>query len=164
MEAREILTRFLQDHASLRERLRDWSAALTQAADGSYGQCQHAVTILSGVCRFLEYETTHHFRQEETALYAVASQKLPRLRDLVAELQDEHDVIRQGLEEFRRGLAYFNTSGEVGDLPRQGQELIVRLRRHMDREEKELHLVVLQEFEEEDWIALRRLFVELEVV
>ena len=163
MQARGILTRFREDHAGLRDRLREWSAALNQAADGSYGQCQHAVTILSGVCRFLEHETTHHFREEETALYAAVGQKLPRLRGLVAELQDEHDVIRQGLEEFRRGLGHFNTSGEVGDLPRRGQELIVRLRRHMDREEKELHPVVLREFKEEDWVELRRLFADSEV-
>jgi len=163
MQAQEILSRFLDDHGKLRERLREWSAALNQAADGSYGQCQHAVTILRGVCQCLEHETGHHFREEETALYAAVRQRLPRLGDLVAELQDEHDVIRQGLEEFRRRLAHFNTSGEVGDLPRRGQELIGRLRQHMDREEKDLHPVVLREFREEDWLAVRQLYVNSEV-
>lgn len=163
MQAREMLTRFVEDHATLRDRLREWSAALNQAADGSYGQCQHAVTILRGVCQFLEYETMHHFREEETALYAAVRQKLPRLRDLVTELQDEHDVVRQGLEEFRRRLAHFNTSGEVSDLPSRGQELISRLRQHMEREERELHPVVVSEFGEQDWIELRQLYVDSEV-
>jgi hypothetical protein len=30
----------------------------------------------------------------------------------------------------------------------------------MDREEKELHPVVLREFKEEDWVELRRFFAD----
>jgi hemerythrin-like domain-containing protein len=163
MQGREILTRFVREHATLRDRLLEWAAALNQVTDGSYGQCQHAVSILGGVCEFLEYEATHHFREEEMALYAAARQKLPRLRTLVAELQDEHDLIRQGLEEFRRRLAHFNTSGDVSDLPRRGQELIGRLRQHMDREEKDLHPVVLRELGDEDWTELGQYRVNSEV-
>jgi hypothetical protein len=33
----------------------------------------------------------------------------------------------------------------------------------MDREEKELHPVVLREFKEQDWVEFRRLFGDSEV-
>jgi hemerythrin-like domain-containing protein len=163
MRAADILERFLEAHAALRDRLREWSAALNQAAGGSYGQCQHAVTVLRGVCRFLEHEMTHHLHEEETVLYATVKHKLPPLRGLVMELQDEHEVIRQSLEEFRRELAHFNTTGELGQLLHLGQELIRRLRRHIDREERELHPAILKEFREEDWGELRHLFVDSKV-
>lgn len=163
MPTAEALKPFLAEHDSLRERLLEWTAALQQASAGSYVQSQRGVTVLRGLCDFLEHEVGHHFREEELALYVAARHRLPHLADLIYILQDEHDVIRQGLEEFRHELARFNTSGELGRLPVLGQELIARLRKHMEREERQLHAVIVREFAEQDWKELRRLFVDSQV-
>jgi hemerythrin-like domain-containing protein len=163
MNGREIVEAFLREHTELREKLRECAAAQSQAADGNYGQCLHAVSVLRELCHLLEHEVAHHFREEETALYAFVQDRLPQLKPTVVEFQQEHDVIRQAFDEFRRELGQFNTSGELGRLPALGRDLVAYLRQHMDREEAILHPVILKEFQETDWVALRRLFVDAEV-
>lgn len=163
MHGREILASLLKEHAGLRERLRDWEAALNQATGSSYGQCQHAVSVLRDLCRVFEEELRHHIREEEAVLYPAVEFKLPRLRGLVGELRHEHDVFRQAFDEFRRELVHFNASGEMRQLLPLGRDLVRLLRQHVDREERELHPVVLREFQEDDWRELRRLYVDSEV-
>jgi hypothetical protein len=114
MNGREIVEAFLREHTELREKLRECAAAQSQAADGNYGQCLHAVSVLRELCHLLEHEVAHHFREEETALYAFVQDRLPQLKPTVVEFQQEHDVIRQAFDEFRRELGQFNTSGELG--------------------------------------------------
>lgn len=163
MQGREILAGLLKQHAELRQHLEEWADALSQAGGGTYGQCQHGVTELRSMCRFLETSMALHFREEETVLYTAVKGKLPHHRPLVAELQQEHEVIRQELEEVRRELSYFDATGELRDLLRLGGELIASLRRHLDHEERSLHPVVLREFKDADWWELRRLYVDSEV-
>lgn len=160
---KEVLDGLLGEHQALRDHLREWEAALHQATGTSYGQCQHAIHILRDLCRFLEDETRHHIRAEETVFYPVVEYRLPRLRGLVGELRHEHDVFHQAFEEFRRELVHFNATGELRQLPTLGRELVRILRQHIDREERELHPVVLEEFKEEDWRELRRHFAQSEV-
>ena len=155
---KEILDTFLQEHRLLRERLREWEAALHQATGTSYGQCQHAVSVLRDLCRLLENELRTHVREEETILYPLVEFRLPRLRGLVGELRQEHDVFRQAFDEFRRELVHFNATGELRHLLPLGRELVSLLRRHVDREERDLHPVVVEEFREEDWRELSRLY------
>src|SRR3970040_2592274 len=100
MHARAILEQLLQEHAGLRERLREWEAALTQASGSSYGQCQHAVGVLRELCQVFEHELRHHIREEETVLYPTVEYKLPRLRGLVGELRGEHTGFPQALHEL----------------------------------------------------------------
>lgn len=163
MHGTELLDTLLTEHGRLQQNLREWEAALSQASGSSYGHCQHAVSVLRELCRVVEHELRHHMREEETVLYAAAENRLPRLRGLVGELRHEHDVFRQLFEEFRRELVRFNTSGELRKLLPLGRELVQTLRRHVDREERELHRVLRQEFREEDWRALVRLHVESQV-
>lgn len=163
MNGRGIIESFLREHTELRERLRECAAAHSQAAEGTHGQCLHAVEVLRELCHLLEHEVAHHFREEETALYALVENRLPELKPTVLEFQQEHDVIRQAFDEFRRELARFNTSGELGPLPTLGRDLVAYLRHHMDREENLLHPVILKEFGESDWVALRRLFADAKV-
>lgn len=163
MQGRDIVESFLSDHGLLREKLREWTAAQNQAADGPYGQCRHAVTVMRGLCRFVEHEISHHFREEEAILYTAVRQRLPQHSTLVGELQGEHDLIRKLFEEFRQQLAVFNAKGQLGELPRLSRELIAYLRYHMDREEQLLHPLITQEFKEDDWVELRRLYVHSEV-
>jgi len=163
MHGRDILEQLLQEHAGLRERLREWEAALTQASGSSYGQCQHAVGVLRELCQVFEHELRHHIREEETVLYPTVEYKLPRLRGLVGELRDEHDVFRQAFDEFRRELLHFNATGELRQLLPLGRDLVRLLRQHIEREERELHPVVLREFKEDDWQELRRLYADSEV-
>lgn len=157
---REILEELLEEHARLRDRLRDWDAALSQTIGSTYSQSQHAVNVLRELCRFMEHQSRHHFHQEETVLYAAIEYKLPRLRGLVGELRHDHDVFRQAFEDFRRELIHFNATGELRHLPRLGRELVRLLRHHVGREERELHPLLLQEFTSKDWAELHRLFTE----
>jgi len=157
MSGSEMLDAFLREHGELRAKLRDCAAAQSQVADGSFAQCLHAVGVLQELCRLLEHEVAHHFQEEETALYAMLRQRLPQLGAAVGEFEREHEVIRQAFDAFRRELARFNTSGELGQLPHLGRELVAFLRHHMDREETVLHPVILREFVEDDWLELRRL-------
>jgi len=163
MHGKDILQHLMDDHSRLRTELREWEAALEQSSGSSYGQCQHALAVLQELCRALSYECQHHFREEETVLYAVAEFKLPRLRGLVSELRSEHDAFRQALEELRRELVRFNATGEMGALPRLGRSLVRQLRCHLEREEGELHPVVNREFRESDWHELSRLHVDSQV-
>ena len=55
-------------NSTLRERLLELEAALTQTTDSSYHRCRHAVSVLRDLCRFLEAESQHHFWAEETLL------------------------------------------------------------------------------------------------
>jgi len=163
MQGQEILRHLMNDHSRLRTELREWEAALEQSSGSSYGQCQHALAVLQELCRALAYECQHHFREEETVLYAVVEFKLPRLRALVEELRSEHDTFRQALEQLRRELLRFNATGEQGSLPALGRNLVRLLRGHLEREERELHPVVLREFGESDWHELSRVHVDTQV-
>lgn len=163
MQGQEILQHMMDDHARLRAELRESEAALEQSCGSSYAQCQHALVLLRELCRALAFECQHHFREEEAVLYAMVEFRLPRLRGLVGELRIEHDAFRQALEELRRELVRFDATGELGRMPQQGRELVRMMRRHLDREENELHPVVLREFGESDWHELSRLHVDSQV-
>lgn len=163
MPGKNFLDILLAEHTDLRDHLLDWETALGQLDGSGYEQCQRAVHVLREMCTFFEHATLHHLREEEAVLYPVVAHKLPRLRGLILEFHREHDVFRQRFEEFRRELTRFNTTGELLALPRLGGELVALLRAHMEREERELLPLVLTEFRDEDWRALRRLFVESEV-
>jgi len=163
MEGQHFLEALAQDHAGLREQLREWEAALEQAAGSNYGQCQHALGVLREICRALAHECDHHFREEEMALYPLVDFRLPRLRGLVGQLRNEHRVFRLLMDDFRRELIRFNATGQVAPAAGLGRELIRLLRRHLEREESELHPAVLAEFSENDWHELRRLIVDSQV-
>jgi len=162
MQGKEILGQFLHQHNQLRNRLREWAVTLAHAG-GTYGQFQQAVSVLRSMCRFLETDVALHFRDEETVLYAALKSKFPQHRALVGELQHEHDVVRQALEDVRHELAHFDSTGELRQLVRLGEEMIAYLRYHLDREERTLHPLVLREFKDADWWELRRLYVDSEV-
>lgn len=160
MDGHAVLDGFLDEHKKLRQRLDEWRMVLTHTCDSSYEECQRSVSTLRGVCRFLEHELTHHLQEEEAVLYPTVKRKLPQLRRLVTELEQEHEVIRQVFLEFRRDLTRFNRTGELGQLPRLGQELIAYLHYHVDREDRALNPIVLKEFKETDWSELNRLHSE----
>ena len=160
MQGKEILGQLLYEHSQLRDRLAEWTAALKLAHGGSYEECQKAVGVLRNMCHYLESEMAHHIREEEQVLYAAVKCKLPHLRELVAELHQEHDVIRQALQDVRRELVHFDSTGELRNLIQLATEMIAYLRYHTDREERTLHPAVLREFKEADWWELRRLYVD----
>jgi hemerythrin-like domain-containing protein len=163
MEGRDFLETLAHDHGELRGQLREWEAALEQAAGSNYGQCQHALSVLREICRVLAHECDHHFRDEEMVLYPVVEFRLPRLRGLVGQLRNEHRVFRGLLDEFRRELVRFNATGQAAPAASLGRELIRLLRRHLEREENELHPILLGEFAENDWNELRRLAADSQV-
>ena len=159
-----IVAHLISDHNGLRQRLLNWEAALNQAAAGNYGQCRQAVHVLREVGWYLEHHTPLHFRLEEQALYPVAAVRLPWCRALVDELCAEHSTIRESFERFRSELAHFNSSGDLRELTRLGRELIRIVRRHVEREEDELHTSIRAAFSEDDWEALAELAEESQTV
>lgn len=163
MQGREFFDTLTNEHAELRERLRAWEAALSQANGASYGQCQHALEVLREICRALAHECDHHFREEEMVLYPLIDFRLPRLRGLVGQLRNEHRVFRLLLDDFRRELVRFNATGQVAPAASLGRELIRLLRRHLEQEESELHPAILAEFGEGDWQEIHRLMLDSQV-
>ena len=123
MKGKEILGELLYEHSQLRDRLREWTEALNSAGGGSYEECQKAVGVLRSMCRFLEIEMAHHFREEEQVLYVAVKSKLPHLRELVAELHQEHDVIRRALKDVHQELVHFDSTGELRNLIRLATEI-----------------------------------------
>lgn len=160
MQGKEILGQLIYEHSQLRDRLAEWTAALSLARGGNYEECQKAVGVLRNMCQFLESELTHHFREEEQVLYAAVKAKLPQLRGLVGELHQEHEVIRQAHQDVRQELLHFDSTGELRHLIQLATEMIAYLRYHTDREERTLHPAVLREFKDSDWWELRRLYVD----
>ena len=154
MQCEEFLD-LVRGNSILRERVSDLEVAVTQTTDSSYYQCRLAVSVLRDLCRSLEAESQQHFWEEENLLYPVVESNLPRLRRLVDELRQEHDVFRQLLEDFRCELVYFNRSGQLRNLLRLGAELAGNLRHCVDREDRELHSVVLKEFKDVGLSELR---------
>lgn len=150
MLCKEFLDIRVRENGILRERALNFEVALNQTIDSSYQRCRHAMSVLHDLCRFLEAESQHHFWLQESVLYPAIQGKLPRLRRLLDELRHEHDIFRQALEDFRRELVHSNLSGQLRSLPRSGGELINILRCYLDRENDELHPVILKEFEDED--------------
>lgn len=163
MHGREVLEAVFREHRALHGCLRSWESALRDTRGTSYGECQQAVSVLRDMCRYCEHELQHHIREEEETLYAAAEVRLPRLQALVEELRHEHDIFRQTFDDFRRELQHFNNTGTLGRLPRLGTEVIGLMRQHMQREERELHPVVLHEFQDDDWKELQRLWARSRV-
>lgn len=129
---------YLERSRLLRQRLLDLDVALHQLRGGGYRQCQDAVGLLADLCSFFAAESQQGFQEEEVRLYALAVSKQPQLQGLLKELCEEHGVLRLRVEELRRGLARFNTTGDLDDLPRVGRMLLHLLRRHLEREATEL--------------------------
>lgn len=147
----------------MRERLRGWEAALAAATNDRPETDEQILHTLRQMDRFFDHEMAHHFRAEEDVLYATAKQRLPRLQALVQELHQEHDLIRQALEQFHRKRLHVSSAGGLHDLPHLCRELIAYLRYHLDHEERELLSTVQREFTQDDWWELRRMYVASEV-
>lgn len=129
---------YLERSSLLRQRLLDLDMALHQLRGGNYRQCQAAVAILRDLSDFFATESQQGFQEEEVRLYALAVSKQPQLRGLLKELCGEHRVLRLRVEEFRRELVRFNTTGDLRDLPHAGRTLLRFFRRHLEREAHEL--------------------------
>jgi hemerythrin-like domain-containing protein len=82
---------------------------------------------------------------------------------LVGQLRNEHRVFRLLMDDFRRELVRFNATGQVAPAASLGRELIRLLRRHLEREEAELHPAILEGFGENDWHELHRLAADAQV-
>lgn len=145
MRSKQFVNILTKKNRIIRGRLLDFEAALDQTTGSSYHQCRHAVSDLRLLCWVFRNETQLHFWQEETALYPAVEYQLPRLRWLLGELRQEHDVFRRTLEDFRCELDNFNLSGQLRNVLRLGGDLTSTLRRCLDRADDELHPIVLDE-------------------
>jgi len=150
MRSKQLVNILTKKNSISRGRSLDFEAALDQTTGSSYHQCRHALSNLRDLCWVLGNETRDQFWQEETALYPAVEYQLPRLRWLLGELRQEHDVFRRTLEDFRCELDYFNLSGQLRNFLRLGGELTSTLRRCIDRADDELHPIVLNELTGED--------------
>ena len=125
---------------SLRAGLRVWDALLYQVRTGGYAECQHALSVLRHVYRFLEQELGERLQEEERHLYSAIERTRPQFRKNVVLFRHEHDIIRRAIRTFEAALVEFNSTGSSSALLMAGEELGAALRRHMDREERLLPL------------------------
>jgi hemerythrin-like domain-containing protein len=144
-DASEGILQNLQGHEVVRSHLLDWEAALTQLSTGPYDDTRQAIATFGELCGFVEKEILEHMRKEEEGIYNVLEAQVPNLGSTIADLRREHELIRRTYQEFRRALNQFNAGGQLGELAWLGWDVVHLLRRHMDREERELHPAALRE-------------------
>lgn len=77
---------------------------------------------------FFDKQLTRHFRAEEEILFPFMRAAVPQSAPLLDELIDDHDALRQAVENLGAGAALSKQIFDVGDL----------LERHIRREEREL--------------------------
>ncbi len=134
---------------TLRLRLLELTMALSQVRGGDYGQVQSGLQSLRALCRAFQDLEREQFRREETVFYPALEEAAPRLRGLLGELRNEINTFRRAFESFRESVLIFNASGELGSLPRTGQDLANIIGQHLHRQEAEL-FPLLQELVEDD--------------
>jgi hypothetical protein len=135
------------DNFALRQHLLELQTALIEIRSGSFVQVQHGLQTLRGLCRAFQDFAQWQFRREETVLYRRLEEAVPPLRHLLGELRGELESFQRLFEDFREAVLIFNASGELGRLPRLGQELVNLLGKHLHRQEAEL-FPLLQEYAE----------------
>ncbi len=133
------------DNWALRQHVLELQTALIEIRSGSFGQVQHGMQTLRVLCRAFQDFAQWQFRREETLLYRPLEEALPPLRNLLGELRGELKSFQRIFENFREAVLIFNASGELGRLPRLGQDLVNLLGKHLHRQETELY-PMLQEY------------------
>ncbi len=136
------------DNFALRQHILELQTALVEVRSGSFNQVQHGILTLRSLCRAFQDFAQWQFRREETVLYRRLEEAVPRLRHLLGELRGELASFQRAFERFREAVLIFNASGELGNVPRLGQDLVNLLGKHLHRQETEL-FPLLQEFVEE---------------
>lgn len=144
----QALEQQARDNQTLRLHLLELTMALFQVRSGAYGQAQSGLQSLRALCRVFQELEQQQFRREETVFYPSLEEAAPRLRGLLGELRRDLLAFRHAFESFREAVLIFNASGELGILPRVGQELAEILSRHLHRQEAEL-FPLLQELIED---------------
>ncbi|MGH9787726.1 MAG: hemerythrin domain-containing protein [Candidatus Acidiferrales bacterium] len=133
------------DNWALRQHVLELQTALIGIRSGSFTQVQHGMQTLRVLCRAFQDFAQWQFRREETLLYRPLEEALPPLRNLLGELRGELKSFQRIFENFREAVLIFNASGELGRLPRLGQDLVNLLGKHLHRQETELY-PMLQEY------------------
>ncbi len=126
------------DNWALRQHLLELQTALIEIRSGSFGQVQHGMQTLRGLCRAFQDFAQWQFRREETLLYRRLEEAVPSLCNLLGELRGDLALFQRTFENFREAVLIFNASGELGRLPRLGQEVVNLLGNHLHRQEAEL--------------------------
>ena len=134
----QVLEQQARDNQTLRLRLLELTMALFQVRGGAYGQVQSGLQSLRALCRAFQDFEQEQFRREETEFYPALEEVAPQLRGLLGELRSELNTFRRAFESFREAVLIFNASGELGSLPRVGQDLANIIGRHLHRQETEL--------------------------
>ncbi len=127
------------DNFALRQHLLELQTSLIEIHSGSFLQVQHGMQTLRGLCRAFQDFSQWQFRREETLIYRPLEEALPTLRHLLGELRGELESFQRLFEDFREAVLIFNASGEMGRLPRLGQDVVNLLGKHLYRQEAELY-------------------------
>ena len=159
MKGINVMDALLQENGSVRDRLLDLEEALTKVTVGSYSECRRAVYVMKNLCRFFEQDDRHLFHEKTFHLYSSAGEKVPGIQNLLEELYSEEKRLSRVLHKFHNELNYFNTSGQLRDLPMLGRELCHLLRRHLEHEQHDLYPVLLANFQMEDWKRLDEILI-----
>ena len=139
------LEQHVLDNFALRQYLLELQTALIEIRSGSFLQVQHGMQTLRGLCRAFQDFAQWPFRREETLIYRPLEEALPVSRNLVGELRGELESFQRLFENFREAVLIFNASGELGRLPRLGQDVVNLLGKHLHRQEADL-FPLLQEY------------------
>lgn len=137
MPTATVLERVMDDHGTLRERLREWESALAQLTSSAFSESERGLQRIWRLVPFFEKEVPRHFHDEEARLFPALEASHPHSNPALARFSAQHaDFLRQW-QAYKRELIYCDALRETRQVYELGTGLIGRLRQHMQSEERE---------------------------
>ncbi|HYA62670.1 MAG TPA: hemerythrin domain-containing protein [Candidatus Sulfotelmatobacter sp.] len=129
--------RWMEQHAQVRVRLRDWEMALEQlSSDGSRGLVRRAADAsLGDILDYFKTVLTTHCRQEESELFP-AFRRDAEVASKLAAFRAEHERFGVDLDKFERQMVSYGLSKDPTVLLTLGARIIREMRSHLEAEEQ----------------------------
>lgn len=144
------LNPLLRSSQNLHEKLDSLRALLTSLRRGSYSESVEAISGVRAELRALESEESGRFYREEMKLCAALHASNADFKNLMEELAEDREAVRQAFAECRRALRAFNTHGDSGPLREAADHLVKTLSVRLDRQAMELVPALERELREHE--------------
>jgi iron-sulfur cluster repair protein YtfE (RIC family) len=138
MTVQEVVDRVVQDHAELRDHLRQWESGLAQLGARSFLESKRGLRQLRRLVPLLDKELPRHFRTEEEELFPNVEARHPDSAPALVHFLGEHADLARRWKDYKQELLYCDAVGETERALEQGTWLVAHLRQHMQAEQEAL--------------------------
>lgn len=111
-----------------------------------------ALTVLRGGLEFLDHEVRAHGKREEEVLYPALGRHVPK--QTIDTMLEEHQDLWWGMDQLGKALAAATPS--VNEIRWQATAVVDLLRRHIDKENNVLFMMVAQMLSDQEYRDLAR--------